>query len=182
MPLGRAPIAETSTIESMYRRRRGDRKPVGTGVLSVLTVVFWAVWIYLVLPLLSLLLWVLGVQLFVAEMATDGAESLVRSLLAYSTVLLVMVAALLSWILWNTVRYGGHSDRRTRKLPEVQDEEIGETLRLDFTLLEALRNHRFARIDIDDEECVVVLGTKWEVAAPGGGLSAEPVVLRAQGH
>ena len=53
MPSGAARIDDASTIAEL--RRRGARgKPLPAGMLGALTVVCWAVWIYLVLPLLSL--------------------------------------------------------------------------------------------------------------------------------
>ena len=111
MSSGAARIDEASTIEAL--RRRGTRvRPVPAGMLGALTVACWAVWIYLVLPLVSLVLWVAGVQLFVRESAGKSYGVLMRTLLSYSAVLVVLVGLLALWILWNVARYGGKLDRR----------------------------------------------------------------------
>jgi poly-beta-1,6-N-acetyl-D-glucosamine biosynthesis protein PgaD len=157
MPSGKAPIVEARPVHSMLERRRSGRRPVSTGMLSVLTVLFWGVWVYLVLPILALLLWAAGIRLFVTEMVASGRHDLVRALLSYSTVLLTLVALLLLWILWNSVRYGGDSDRRTQKRPEVEDLEVGKSFSLDFTLLSTLRTQRFLRLELDRDDCVVLL-------------------------
>jgi len=118
---------------------------------------FWAVWLYLVLPLVSLLLWVFGVRLFLREIAADRFEGLRTSVVAYSSILLVLVGLLALWIAWNVVRYGGSHDRRTVKRAEATDEEVREAFRLDDSLLEVMRVERLVRIDLDDDDCVMMI-------------------------
>jgi biofilm PGA synthesis protein PgaD len=130
---------------------------VPTGVVGALTALFWAVWIYLVLPLVGLLLWAFGVKLFVRELAEGGYRVLLASLLAYSTVLLALVALLAMWMAWNIVRYGGASDRRTARRPGVTDPEIAAAFRIDTSLLETLRGHRKVRVDLDADDCILLL-------------------------
>jgi poly-beta-1,6-N-acetyl-D-glucosamine biosynthesis protein PgaD len=137
-------------------RRWSHRGAIPTGVLSVITVVFWAVWVYLVMPLLTGVAWYFGVRLFTEQMSSDGYDGLRQSLLAYSTVLLGLVGLLMAWIAWNVLRYGGNNDRRTVKRPEVTDPEIWEAFRLDATLLETLREARMLRLDLDPDGCVVL--------------------------
>jgi len=163
MPSGKAPIAESSTIAALMSRQWPHRRPLPAGVISLLTVVCWAVWIYLVLPLVSLLLWALGVRLFLGELTKGGYAGLRTSLVAYSSVLLVLVSLLALWILWNVVRYGGSHDRRTVKRAEVTDLEIQQAFHLDDSLLAVLRDERLLRIDLDKDDCVVVIA-----AAPSG--------------
>lgn len=156
MPSGEAPIAEASTIDALRARRWSHRRPVPNGLLSVLTVLFWGLWLYLVLPLVSLLLWALGLRLFVRELTRGSYEGLLTSLIAYSSVLLVFVGLLALWITWNVARYGGRNDRRSRKREEVTDREIQEAFRLDDSLLSILRDERVVRLDLDPDDCVVI--------------------------
>jgi poly-beta-1,6-N-acetyl-D-glucosamine biosynthesis protein PgaD len=159
MPPGKAPIGESSSIRELLARRWSQRRPVPTGLLSVFTLLFWAVWVYLVLPLATAVMWVLGVRLFGERMEADGYEGLRHSLISYSGVLLVLVGLLAVWIAWNVFRYGGSSDRRTVKRAEVTDPEVWEAFRLDDSLLEPLRQARMVRIDVNAAGCVVVLAT-----------------------
>jgi poly-beta-1,6-N-acetyl-D-glucosamine biosynthesis protein PgaD len=177
VPSGEAPIAEASTLDALRARRWSHRGPLPNGFLSLLTVLFWGLWLYLVLPLVSLLLWALGLRLFVRELTRGSYEGLLTSLIAYSSVLLVFVGLLALWIAWNVVRYGGRNDRRSRKREEVTDREIQEAFRLDDSLLSTLRDERVVRLDLDAEDCVVMTAQPRAItgtAAPSGPGSALP--------
>jgi biofilm PGA synthesis protein PgaD len=157
MPPGEAPIAETSTVDALLARRWSHRRPLPTGLLALLTVLFWGVWLYLVLPLVSLLLWAFGVRFFVEQIRQDGYTGLLSSLIAYSAVLLVIAGLLALWIAWNVVRYGGSSERRTVRRAEVSDTAVREAFRLDEGLLSVLRDRRLVRADLDGDGCVVLI-------------------------
>jgi poly-beta-1,6-N-acetyl-D-glucosamine biosynthesis protein PgaD len=175
MPSGEAPIAESSTFDALLKRHWSHRRPVPTGVLALLTMLFWAVWVYLVLPLLSLLLWALGVRLFMKYIAQGGYEGLRASLVGYSSVLLVLVGLLALWIAWNVARYGGSSDRRTVKWAEVTDDEVREAFRLDDSLLAVLRDERLMRADLDGDGCVVMIaGSPPRAASPAIEAGPDP--------
>lgn len=155
---GKAPIAEASTVDALRARHWSHRRPVPTGVLAVLTGAFWALWLYLVLPLVSLLLWAFGVRFLFEQIRQGGYEGLRAALLAYSSVLLGLVGVLALWIAWNVVRYGGSSDRRTAKRAEVTDAAVQEAFRLDDALLAKLRRERLLRIDLDGGGVVLIEG------------------------
>ena len=157
MPSGVARIVDASSLQSFLHRRWSHRRPVPTGVLGLLTALFWALWIYLVLPLAGLLLWVVGVRLFVHRLAESGYRALLSSLLAYSSVLLVLIGLLASWMAWNIVRYGGASDRRTAKRPDVPDPVVAAAFRIDSSVLDVLRSGHTVRIDLAADDRIVVL-------------------------
>lgn len=176
MPSGEAPTAESSTVAALLARQRSHRGPVPTGVLALLTVLFWGVWLYLVLPLVSLLLWAFGVRFFLEQIRQGGYEGLRGSLVAYSSVLLVLVGLLALWIAWNVVRYGGSSDRRTVKREEVPDWLVRGTFRLDESLLSVLRDERLVRVDFDGDGIVVIADAPHRAVSPGvdAGSDAGP--------
>lgn len=160
MPSGKARIAETSTVAALMTRQWSHRQPPPAGILSLLTVGCWAVWIYLVLPLVSLLLWALGVRLFAAQLTQGGYDSLLASLAAYSSILFGVAGLLALWILWNVVRYGGSHDRRTVKRAEVTDLEVQQAFHLDASLLAVLRGERLLRLDLDQDDRVMVIAAE----------------------
>ncbi len=157
MQSGAALIDEASTVEAMRRRRGSPRKPLPTGMLGTLTVVFWAVWIYLVLPLVSLVLWASGVERFMSQTSADSYRVLAHALIAYSSTLLVLVGLLALWIVWNVTRYGGVHDRRRVKAHEVADRVVWQRFRLDDALGQSLREARSARVEVDEAGFVVGL-------------------------
>ena len=180
MPSGEAPIAESSTVDALLARHWSHRRPVPTGVLAMLTVVFWAIWLYLVLPLVSFLLWAFGMRFFIEQIRQGGYEGLRASLFAYSSVLLVLVGLLALWIAWNVVRYGGHSDRRTAKRGDVSDSAVREAFQLDDGLLAVLRDQRQVRVDLNGGGVVLIDGggpprvaSRMAEADPDGGAGPQ---------
>src|SRR5688572_3445606 len=85
MQSGAALIDDASTVEAMRARRGSPRRALPTGMLVTLTVVVWAVWIYLILPMVSLVLWASGVRLFAREIGADGYRGLAQTVIAYSS-------------------------------------------------------------------------------------------------
>ena len=176
MPSGAARIADASTIAEL--RRRGARgKPLPAGMLGVLTVICWALWIYLVLPLLSLFLWVTGVRLFARQVPAAGYHALATTLLAYSTTLVVLVGLLAIWIFWNVARYAGKLDRRTVKRPEVASVEVWKSFRLDAGIGQSLRAARSMRVDLDRDGCLVMLAEGAAASSNGRRESPRRVLL-----
>jgi poly-beta-1,6-N-acetyl-D-glucosamine biosynthesis protein PgaD len=182
MPSGEAPIAESSTLDALLARHWSHRRPLPAGILSLLTLLFWVVWIYLVLPLVSLLLWFFGVRLVFQQIVTGGYEGLRASLISYSTVLLALIALLALWIAWNVSRYGGSNDRRTVRRAEVTDGEVREAFHLDAGLLSVLRGERLLRVDLDGDGGVMLIAaapsrmaSPASEAAPDGGGGAQRI-------
>lgn len=157
MPSGKARIAEASTLGALKARQWSHRRPLPAGVVSLLTLACWAVWIYLLVPLLILVLWASGARLFVSEVSRVSYDALRTSLIGYSSILVVLVGLLGLWILWNVARYGGSNDRRTVKQTLVTDQEVEQVSRLSGNRLCALREERHLRIDLDEDDWVMVL-------------------------
>lgn len=166
MPPGKAPIAEASTVDALMARQWSRRRPLPTGLLALLTVLFWGIWLYLVLPLVSLLLWAFGVRFLVEQIRLGGYEGLLGSLATYGVVLLVLVSLLALWITWNVVRYGGSHDRRTVKRVEVPDWVVRGRFRIDDSLLAVLRAERLVRVDFKGDDVVLIADERTRAASP----------------
>ena len=185
MQSGAALIDEASTIEAMRARRGAPRRPLPTGMLGTLTVVFWAVWVYLILPLVSLVLWAAGVRLFAREIGADGYRGLAQTVIAYSSTLLVLVALLAFWIAWNVARYGGTHDRRRVKAHEIADRAVWERFHLDDALGQSLRQARSVGVDVDETGYVTGLHRLDRRARPepnGNGDSPGRLAGRRRGE
>jgi biofilm PGA synthesis protein PgaD len=175
MPPGKAPIAESSTVDALLARQWSHRRPLPTGLLALLTVLFWGVWLYLVLPLVSLLLWALGIRFLAEQIRLGGYEGLLGSLITYGGILLVLVGLLASWIAWNVVRYGGSSDRRTVKRAEVPDWVVRGKFSVDESLLSVLRAERLVRVDFEGDNVVVIADARPRAMSPASpAMTAGP--------
>jgi len=174
MQPGKVPIAESSTVDALLARQWSHRRPLPTGLLALLTVLFWGVWLYLVLPLVSLLLWALGVRFLVEQIRLGGYEGLLGSLVTYGVVLLVLISLLALWITWNVVRYGGSHDRRTVKRLEVPDWVVRGKFRIDDRLLSVLRAERLVRVDFAGDDVVIADGRPRAVSPASPPMPAGP--------
>ncbi len=81
--------------------------------LRLVTTVFWMFWVYLWLPLISLLAWIFGIHIFEYEMLERGGyQSLLDLLGIYFAVIFLMGGGLVAWAGYNILRFRGESERR----------------------------------------------------------------------
>lgn len=86
-------------------------------VFGALTLAFWAAWVYLWLPLITLLGWFGWAQRFVDVMVVQrGAATLLDLLLWYALIALVLCGAL---ILWAIIEWARFRDSKRRHQPPV---------------------------------------------------------------
>lgn len=127
---------------------RPDLQPIGQRTLySVLTLVAWTVWLYLFVPLLSLLAWWFGVDRFSRYLLTPADRSDLLTLLGYAGVVVVSAIVIVTWSFYNLKRYGG-LDRR-KPVPPVSDEDLRQRHGIDAATLAALRQERRLVVQLD---------------------------------
>lgn len=81
---------------------------------SAVTLVFWALWFYLWLPLVSALAWLFGVETIYQYMIVlDGYQAFLELLGWYALTVLLIGISLVGWALYNQVRFRG----KERRLP-----------------------------------------------------------------
>lgn len=107
-----------------------------------ITVIMWGLWVYLITPLVSLLLWLIGIYLFVNRMIMlGGYQAFAEQLVNYGTVVFVMWLGLTLWVLWNLYRYG-RMERRTERPSHVTDAEMAESMNLSTETIRDMRASR----------------------------------------
>jgi biofilm PGA synthesis protein PgaD len=140
----------------MTRRLSHEQSGLQRTAEFTLTTLFWLAWLYLIMPLVSLLLWMVGVQLFVDEMITRGGlQALIEELLHYGLVVLGMLVATLIWVNWNLRHYGGHN-KRTHQPQPVSLDELAADSSLPLAEIIAIRKSRRLRITFDASDHPVV--------------------------
>lgn len=78
-----------------------------------ITFFFWVAWIYLWLPLISLVAWLVGIRLFREHMLdNDGYQALFSDLHAYALTISAITAVLIGWARYNLLRF---RDKESRK-------------------------------------------------------------------
>jgi biofilm PGA synthesis N-glycosyltransferase PgaC len=116
----------------------------------------WGLWAYLILPLLSLVVWYFGAVLFKETMLTPGGISTLIEIAHYGAVIFSMWLGLAVWIFWNKLRYSDMRDRRKSKAPVVSDQQLMEYTGLDQFSLTALRECQEMCLHFDDNDKPVI--------------------------
>jgi biofilm PGA synthesis protein PgaD len=94
-------------------------------VFGSMTAIFWALWIYLWLPILALIGWSLGFKIAYYQMIVQsGYLGLIQLLGLYATVIFCLGASLLAWAYYNYFRFRGVERRKER--PPVDDMELSQ--------------------------------------------------------
>lgn len=115
------------------------------------TIIFWAIWTYLVIPLFSLLLWFAGVYLFVDRMIQMGGyHSFAEKLGAYGVSVAAMAALLAVWVYWNRRRYGDR-ERRTARPAPVSEARVAQAMGLAPTTVANVRSQKEVSVHFESE-------------------------------
>lgn len=89
------------------------QRPAARVFFSAVTAVFWTFYLYLMLPLATLIAWYVGFTVVYEEMLMRrGWESLLNLLGVYALIVLLIGAFQVGWALLNLFRFRGKRDRR----------------------------------------------------------------------
>jgi biofilm PGA synthesis protein PgaD len=105
-------------------------------VFGSMTAIFWALWIYLWLPILALVGWALGFKIAYYQMVIkDGYIGLLQLLGVYTAIIFCLGAALLAWAYYNYFRFRGVERRKAR--PPVSTDELSQRYQIAPEALDA---------------------------------------------
>ncbi len=126
-----------------------NQSHVQRGLYGTLTLVAWAVYFYLVLPLITLLLWWLGLrgsymELWLPEAGFDRTLAFTLPLLAVACALL-----LIGWAEINRARF--QNRERRSQTDDAGPGDIADALGASHAFAERLRNARVATLSLDEQ-------------------------------
>jgi biofilm PGA synthesis protein PgaD len=102
------------------------------------TTVMWALWIYLFLPLLNMVLWLLGIHYFYLEVIEKGGYMHLLGLLRDTGISLFVILVLLrAWGHYNYVRFGKRN--RRKDVSETTVEELAGFFQLPTEVISDLQ-------------------------------------------
>ena len=140
----RNPPLISPLIERPDLQTRGQRTLYGT-----LTIAFWAFWIYLWVPILALLAWLLGFQQAYEYMVELGGYHHVLDVLkTYSLVILILGGSLVLWAGYNIFRFRGVEKRAAR--PNVTHTDIAGDLEHDPKSVQHWQDAQHLTVSHDD--------------------------------
>jgi len=93
------------------------QSPLQRATTRGLTFVFWVVWIYLWLPVISLVAWLAGIELFRKYMIdNDGYKILFDDINWYAFIIVFSCIIFIGWARYNLLRF---RDKESRKNPFI---------------------------------------------------------------
>jgi biofilm PGA synthesis protein PgaD len=95
------------------------QSPLQRATTRGLTLVFWVIWIYLWLPVISLVAWLAGIELFREYMIdNDGYKILFDDINWYVIIIVLIGVIFIGWARYNLLRF---RDKESRKNPVIVD-------------------------------------------------------------
>jgi len=121
---------------------------------ALLTFVFWVVWIFLWTPFVTLLGWLLGIDLVIFQMIElGGYQGVVADFILFLLCVAIMGGALAMWAGYNFFRFR-NVDRRT-PLPPVANSQLAEFFKIDMAALSKQQQSQCLSVSFDDEGNII---------------------------
>ncbi len=115
----------------------------------------WIMWIYLLIPLVTLTSWMLGEKKLINQMRWFGGyKSLLELMQLYAFTLLVMIVLWFSWISIKLIR---KSSKRTKTQQVVTDTELCEFYQVNADELNQCRNATLTTVFFNDQGHIIRL-------------------------
>lgn len=131
-------------------------------IYSLVTLVAWLSWLYLWMPLLSLLLWALGVRLFAQELVLPHNFNYLGQLALYGIVMAGLLTLVVCWSQYNFRRFRGVDRRAAPELLAVEDE--ARHYHLDPQLVRELKAARVATVFYEERKLIWLRLTEVQAA------------------
>ncbi len=107
---------------------------------SLLTLAFWTGFLYLLVPMVTFILWLFGVQIAYTELiGSQGYAALIKILKDSGLVVLVITLIILAWGYYNYFMFRLRGERRGSRVAICFDEDFSKLCRLDVETLKAAK-------------------------------------------
>jgi len=121
-----------------------------------LTLVFWGVWVYLWLPVITLAGWLAGLERFHFHMVVlEGYQGFLDLLVIYALIILGLGGVLIGWAKYNHLRFRGVERRRAR--PQVSVEAIARYVGRTGAEIEGWRAAQIAVVHHDAQGAIAAV-------------------------
>jgi poly-beta-1,6-N-acetyl-D-glucosamine biosynthesis protein PgaD len=120
---------------------RQDLKSRGRMILeSFITLVFWSGFIYLLVPIVTLCLWVFGVQIAYTQLiGAQGMAELIKIIKESGIMVFFITVMIVGWGYYNYLRFRIRGERRNSRVMICYDEDFSALYHLDLQTLQAAK-------------------------------------------
>lgn len=127
-------------------------------ILGSITLLFWVLWFYLWIPVISVLAWVFGIKLFEYHMIElGGYQDLVELLGWYVAGIFLLGGSLIAWATYNIQRFKQVTRRGVRS--EVTIENQARHFQVDVEALQVHRNSQLVEIEYNENLQITRVGS-----------------------
>jgi biofilm PGA synthesis protein PgaD len=148
-------------------------------MFSGMTLVAWGIWAYLFLPLISVLAWWAGVEMFANYMLDPDERTYFVTLTMYLIVIAGAGLVIFAWSRYNQLRFQGH-DRRAHTPPVSQD-MIQARFRVDAETLDQIHASKVMVLDLTADGRIHEVTTR-VARKPLNGTDNPPKLCHGAGH
>lgn len=118
---------------------------------SFLTLAFWTGFLYLLIPMVTLGLWVFGVKIAYTELiGNQGIMELVKILKSSGIIILIITLILLTWSYYNYLLFRIRGERRNSRVMICHDEDFCALYHLDLQTLRAAKEQHRLLVTLTD--------------------------------
>ncbi len=123
----------------------------------LITAIAWGLWVYLAMPLVTLLMWAIGIRLLVVQQVMlEGYRGLLSVVGYYIAGAMAIGLVLMLINIQNRRRFRGKDRRAFAK--ESSAEDIAQQFGVPSEFIDKMRNAKIATVDIEHGQPVVELG------------------------
>jgi poly-beta-1,6-N-acetyl-D-glucosamine biosynthesis protein PgaD len=123
---------------------------------SFVTLAFWTGFLYLLIPMVTLLLWIFGFKIAYAELiGAEGLRELVRIIKDSGIIILIITLIIMAWGYYNYLLFRIRGDRRGSRVMICFDEDFANRYHLDLQTLRAAKEEPRLCVTLADEHIAV---------------------------
>lgn len=120
------------------------------------TLFLWSVWVYWISPLVTALLWFLGIQLFQRELITKaGIEEFLDIVKTGGLLVLCITLVMIGWVYYNYLWFLKRGERRGNTAERADDEALVRIAGVDLDHLKKAREKTRLEVEIKNGQTLI---------------------------
>jgi poly-beta-1,6-N-acetyl-D-glucosamine biosynthesis protein PgaD len=121
-----------------------------------ITMGFWVIGVYWLAPVITVLLWFVGIQLFYQKIFPQGGVwEFIELFKRAGLLFLLLTAVLLSWTYYNYLWFLKRGERRNKKVTICHDEDFADFFGIDVEQLKKAKKSSQVMVELKDKRIII---------------------------